>query len=303
MERFVCSALGPQRDTTKFLVTGVTSATTLRPSGRLLRLSHRVVLHPNTLIRLFRRECRLRTGKWTWTGRSPSIEGQNRKSTAHHASPFARRSFAGRATTQLTRIERDVLTVLAPERGIDVKGATTTTTAAGVVKDATGIVPGTSTASETTTGRGTETGTGIVRGIATGRDVGIVTENVIVLTRIGQKVGTVTATGSGMKGIPRIDAGRGMRVTISWTRRSVPRGRNTTRGPKSHRCLHPLRLQVFLRLRLHCLIARADAEMARANVNAGTETGVPELAIRATSSMTCRVIAVIGTENANHQAV
>ena len=229
-----------------------------------------------------------------WIGRSLLIGDPDRKSTFRYALPFARRSFAGRATTQLTRIERDVLIVLVPATETDVKGAMTTMIAARVVKDVTGTVPGTSTASGTMTGRGTEIETGTVTG--TERDVGTVTGNVTVPTGIGRRVGTVIVTGSETKGTPRIDAGRGMRVTISWTRRSVPRGRNTTRGPKSHRCLHPLRLQVFPRLRLHCLIARADAEMARANVNAGTETEVPELAIRATSSMTCRVIAVIGTE-------
>lgn len=176
------------------------------------------------------------------------------------------------------------------------KGAMITMIAARVVKDVTGTVPGTSTASGIMTGRGIEIETGTVTG--TERDVGTVTGNVTVPKGIGRRVGTVIVTGSETKGTPRIDAGRGTK-TMSWIRTSVPRGRSKMRVRKSHHCLRPLRLQVFLRLRLHCLIALADVEMAHANANAGTGTGVPELAIRATSSMTCRVIAVIGTKNAN----
>ena len=70
---------------------------------------------------------------------------------------------------------------------------------------------------------------------------------------------------------------------------------------KNRHCQHLLRLRVYPRLRLHSLIALADVEMPHANATAGMGIGVPELAIRATSSMTCRVIAVIGTENVNHR--
>lgn len=80
---------------------------------------------------------------------------------------------------------------------------------------------------------------------------------------------------------------------------SVPSGRRTTRAWKNLHCLRPLRLQVFLRLRLHCPTVLTVVGMVHGNASAGTGTGAPGLAILATNSMTCRVIVV--TENASRR--